>query len=89
MTSNFETIATIKIDPRRQAHLLSERELEVLHWLAEGKTDREIAKILGKSVNTVRNQVHSILEKMRAQTRTHAAAKAVALGLLRLDSSLV
>lgn len=48
---------------------LTSRELQVLHELAEGGTNREIADRLFISENTVRNHVHNILEKLGLNNR--------------------
>lgn len=61
---------------------LTERELEVLTWVCEGKTSAEIASILGIARNTVRNQMQSTLIKMRVNTRSQAVAKAIKKGLV-------
>lgn len=61
---------------------LSTREREVLRWLREGKTNWEIAQILGTSENTVKHQVRSLLVKLRVNNRAQAVAKAMGLELL-------
>lgn len=61
---------------------LTPRELEVLGWVCEGKTSPEIACILGISERTVRNQIQSILVKLRVNTRAQAAAKAIKTGIV-------
>ena len=53
---------------------LTPREREVLHWIAEGKRDSEIALILGVSVRTVEQHVHVCLRKLGVETRAAAAA---------------
>lgn len=55
--------------------LLSTREVEITHWVCEGKTNAQIAHILGISVNTVKNHVHRIFDKLGADNRTHAVVK--------------
>lgn len=52
------------------------REREVLQWLKTGKTNWEIAQILGISPYTVKNHVQNILRKLNVQNRSHAAVKA-------------
>ncbi len=61
---------------------LSERELQVLRMLTEGLSNEEIAAELGISVNTVRNHVRNILEKLGLRNRVQAAVYAVRQGLL-------
>ena len=60
---------------------LSNRELEVLRLVAEGKTNREIARTLVIAEGTVKNHVTSILGKLGVRDRTQAALKARELGL--------
>ncbi|HEU4349164.1 MAG TPA: response regulator transcription factor [Actinoplanes sp.] len=61
---------------------LSERELEVVRLLAEGRSNREIAAALFLAEGTVKNHVTSLLGKLGARDRTQAALRARALGLL-------
>ncbi len=51
---------------------LTLRECEVMHWVTEGKRDREIATILGISRRTVEKHVGHILEKLGVETRSGA-----------------
>lgn len=55
--------------------LLSVREEEITHWVCQGKTNGQIAQILGISVNTVKNHVHRIFDKLGANNRTQAVIK--------------
>jgi DNA-binding NarL/FixJ family response regulator len=61
---------------------LSERELEVLSIIAEGKSNREIASELYITEGTVKNHVTNILGKLGVRDRTQAALKARDLGLI-------
>jgi DNA-binding CsgD family transcriptional regulator len=63
---------------------LSQRELEVLRHLAEGASNKAIARALAISTHTVKFHVAAILEKLGASTRTEAAMQALRLGLLML-----
>jgi DNA-binding NarL/FixJ family response regulator len=56
---------------------LTDQELRVLAQVAEGKTNREIAKVLYLGEGTVRNYVSSILSKLNLTNRAEAAAYAV------------
>ena len=62
---------------------LSERERQVLLNLANGRSNKEISKILCISENTVKAHVRSILTKLGALGRTEAIAKAMKRGLIR------
>jgi DNA-binding response OmpR family regulator len=55
---------------------LTPRETEVLSWLAKGKTNRDIAEILGMSHRTVNKHLEHIFEKLGVETRAAAAALA-------------
>jgi DNA-binding response OmpR family regulator len=55
---------------------LTPRETEVLTWLARGKTNRDIADILGMSHRTVNKHLEHIFEKLGVETRAAAAALA-------------
>jgi DNA-binding NarL/FixJ family response regulator len=61
---------------------LSERELEVLRLLADGRSNREIAATLFLAAGTVKNHVTNILAKLGARDRTQAALRARALDLV-------
>lgn len=56
---------------------LTERELQVLALIAEGKTNKEIAEKAFLSEKTIRNYVSSILDKLNVSNRAEAAAYAV------------
>ena len=64
---------------------LTDRELEVLGLVAKGLNNREIAKRLFISENTVKNHVRNILEKLQAHSRMEAVMYAVRQKLLNVD----
>ena len=61
---------------------LSKREIECLRWAAVGKTDSEIALILGRSCATIRFHIHNAALKLNAVNRSQAVFKAGQLGYL-------
>ncbi|MDG4823938.1 response regulator transcription factor [Asanoa sp. WMMD1127] len=79
-------IATLPVDePRPPQPLvvpLSDRELDVVRLLAQGRSNREIAAALYLAEGTVKNHVTNVLGKLGARDRTQAALRARALGLL-------
>jgi transcriptional regulator EpsA len=60
---------------QRRSDNLSAREQEIVRWIAEGKTNTEIAAILGISSFTVKNHAQRIFRKLDATNRTEAVAK--------------
>ncbi|MGB3070153.1 MAG: DNA-binding response regulator [Ottowia sp.] len=66
-------------DRLRQASL-TPREAEVLSWLAKGKTNRDIADILGMSPRTVNKHLEHVFAKLGVETRSAAVAIAAAHG---------
>jgi predicted ATPase/DNA-binding CsgD family transcriptional regulator/Tfp pilus assembly protein PilF len=61
---------------------LSERELELLRLVAEGKSNREIALELTLALGTVKSHLHNIYQKLDAGNRTQAINRAKELDLL-------
>jgi DNA-binding CsgD family transcriptional regulator len=70
-------------NPQAQAALgISERELQVLAELAAGHSNKQIARNLGVSPNTVKTHVARLFEKLGASRRTEAIRRARELGLV-------
>ncbi len=63
---------------------LTARELEVLALLAEGASNKLIARRLGISTHTAKYHVASLLEKLDAVSRTDAVTSAARIGVLHL-----
>jgi len=59
---------------------LSHREVEVLSYVAEGNSNRQIAHALNISEQTIKNHIASILRKLHANDRTHAVVLALRYG---------
>ncbi|HEY0335668.1 MAG TPA: response regulator transcription factor [Stenotrophomonas sp.] len=81
----FATPAPVAFDgnPKAQATLgLTERELEVLHALAAGRSNKEIAAHLHVSPNTIKTHVARLFEKLGAKRRTQAIHRARELGIV-------
>ena len=58
---------------------LTAREAEVLYWMAEGKTNPEIAIILDASLNPVKKHANTLFTKLGVETRTGAARMALSV----------
>ena len=63
------------------AFRLTRREAEVLYWVVQGKTSKDIGDILGSSPRTVNKHLEHVFEKLGVETRTAAAN--LALGKMR------
>jgi PAS domain S-box-containing protein len=61
---------------------LTPRELDVLNLMAQGLINKQVARLLGLRLNTVRNHSQHILYKLRAHSRLEAVATAVRDGLI-------
>lgn len=56
-----------------QSNSLTDRQAEILHWVAQGKSNGEIAQILGLSEHTVKNHLKQVLQRLGAANRAQAA----------------
>ncbi|MBV2185476.1 MAG: helix-turn-helix transcriptional regulator [Rhizobium sp.] len=77
LTGYCISLSTRKAQKSDRDFELTERELECLFWIAEGKTSDEIATILGISRNTINNYITSVMRKTATKTRSEAIAYAV------------
>ena len=69
-------------EQRRQRFELSPRELEVLGWIAKGKSNSVIAEILGISPHSVDTTIRRMFDKLDVNDRTSAAIRGLGAGLL-------
>jgi DNA-binding NarL/FixJ family response regulator len=63
---------------------LTAREQEVLQLVADGLRNKEIARVIGRSAETVKVHLQSILQKLGARDRTQAVTLALQRGIIRL-----
>ncbi|MBR0880796.1 MULTISPECIES: response regulator transcription factor [Bradyrhizobium] len=80
------TATVMARDPRSMPEdiALTQRELDVLALMAEGASNKLIARQLGISVHTVKFHVGSLLDKLDATGRTDAVAHAARRGVIEL-----
>ncbi len=71
---------------RRGASILSAREEEVLHHLAQARTNRDIAVAMSIAEGTVKRHTSSIYAKLGARSRMEAVRKAMLLGIFTRDA---
>lgn len=76
------TPSVLQVDQTQLIEPLSKRELEVLHLIAEGLTNPEIASKLYLSLNTVKVHTRNIYSKLGVNNRTKAVTKGRTLRIL-------
>jgi two-component system, NarL family, response regulator DegU len=64
---------------------LTKRETQILTYIAEGNSNKEVARILSISEQTIKNHVSAILRKMNVNDRAHAVALALRSGWISPD----
>ncbi|MDI6757755.1 MAG: response regulator transcription factor, partial [Endomicrobiia bacterium] len=67
---------------KNQPRILSPRETEVLKLIAQGLSNKAIAKRLASSSSTVKNQISSVFAKLKVQSRSAAVSEAAKKGLI-------
>lgn len=75
----------LKLAARVSSSALTARELEVLHHLAAGYSNKQIAADLGVSEGTIKLHVNHIFRKLHARGRTHAISIAAKRGLIHVE----
>ncbi len=78
----FQAYSDLALRACHQLHL-TEREQEVLYWLAQGASNEEIAKHLYVTVATIKAHLTSIFDKLKVTSRTQAIVTAIKLGLVK------
>lgn len=73
-------VAQESLDLIRARCPLSPRELQMLHWIAEGYPSRRIAKVLGITQHTVHFHINALMTKANVNTRAQAIALAFRKG---------
>jgi DNA-binding NarL/FixJ family response regulator len=66
---------------------LSQREMEILQFVTDGLSNKQIAVKLNISQQTVKNHMTSILKKLNVEDRTQAAINAIRRGWVRLTNT--
>lgn len=74
-----------KLAKRIEATGLSRRELQILHHVAAGLSNRDIATATGITEGTVKFHLTSVMTKLGVRTRTEAMSVAIRKGLVRLE----
>ena len=79
--------ATAPACAKTSSSLLSPREIEVLACVAQGKSNKEIARSLVVSDQTIKNHLTAIYKKLVVSDRTSAVVTAIRRGLIKLPAS--
>jgi len=83
-TADAAVVSLLAVATDEPATGLTPREIEVLNLMAEGASNKSIARRLDISVHTVKFHVGSLLDKLDAAGRTDAVAQAARLGVINL-----
>jgi DNA-binding NarL/FixJ family response regulator len=73
----FQEMASMGLVTDKVAAPLTQREIQILSYIANGNTNKSVAHILGISEQTIKNHVSAILRKLNANDRAHAVAMAI------------
>ena len=83
--SYFSTGLSEKLATRHPDDTLTQRELEVLHQIVAGRSNKEIMSALNMSQSTVKHHIERMFAKLDVADRTQATAVAVQRGIVHLD----
>ena len=73
----FQNISTIGKPMETIITPLTNRETQIMRYIADGNTNKEIGRVLGISEQTIKSHVSAILRKLNANDRAHAVALAI------------
>jgi DNA-binding NarL/FixJ family response regulator len=80
--TGFSASPSVTPERAKPEPAVTRAEREILQWLATGMSNKEIARVLGKSAETVKAQVTQLLRKLECRTRTEAVVTASRRGWL-------
>jgi two-component system response regulator DegU len=81
----FQDIATMDKSMETVVAPLTRREAQILNYVSNGNTNKQIADILGISEQTIKSHVSAILRKLNANDRAHAVALAMRSGWISMS----
>jgi DNA-binding NarL/FixJ family response regulator len=82
--NQFQDMASLGNNAESVVALLTQREKQILNYIADGNTNKQIAHILSISEQTIKNHVSAILRKLNANDRAHAVVLAIRHGWINL-----
>lgn len=83
--NQFQDLASLGNNAESVVALLTQREKQILTYVADGNTNKQIAHILNISEQTIKNHVSAILRKLNANDRAHAVVLAIRHGWISVD----
>ncbi len=81
----FEDLSSISPHAENVVAVLTKREQQILKYIADGNTNKQIANTLTISEQTIKNHVSAILRKLNANDRAHAVVLAIRNGWIKLS----
>lgn len=73
----FQEMALLGLAREKVVVPLTAREIQILSYIANGNTNKQVAYVLGISEQTIKNHISAILRKLNANDRAHAVAMAI------------
>ena len=73
----FQEMALAGLTKEKVVAPLTTREIQILSYIANGNTNKQVAHVLGISEQTIKNHMSAILRKLNANDRAHAVAMAI------------
>lgn len=83
----FQEMVAIGLSAEAITAPLTGRETQILHYVANGNSNKKIAQILDISEQTIKNHVSSILRKLNANDRAHAVVLAIRRGWISVNEN--
>lgn len=84
----FQEMSSMGLVAEKVAAPLTQREIQILSYIANGNSNKEVAHILGISDQTIKNHVSAILRKLNANDRAHAVAMAMQHHWISVDDEI-
>jgi two-component system response regulator DegU len=83
--TQFQDVASLGSHMDSVVAVLTQRERQILNYVANGNTNKQIAHMLNISEQTIKNHVSAILRKLNANDRAHAVVLAIRHGWISLN----
>jgi DNA-binding NarL/FixJ family response regulator len=85
--NQFQEMASLGNEMESVVARLTQREKQILSRVANGNTNKQIARIFNISEQTIKNHVSAILRKLSANDRAHAVVLAIRQGLISVNGT--